>query len=51
VVPVQKRAELTTYYLLGDWFAALVTCLFFGLVFLDYFSGKRGTLTYRACLW
>lgn len=41
VVPVQKRAEPTTYYLLGDWFAALVTCLFFGLVFLNYFSGKR----------
>lgn len=41
VVPVQKALGLTTYYLLGDWFAALACLLFFSLVFLHYFKTHR----------
>ncbi len=45
VVPVQKAAGFTTYYLLGDWFAALVSLLFFSLIFVHYYRTYR----FRAC--
>ncbi|HON13640.1 MAG TPA: apolipoprotein N-acyltransferase [Treponema sp.] len=41
VVPIQKGAGFTTYYLLGDWFAAFVTLLFFSLIFVHYFRTFR----------
>jgi len=41
VVPVQKGTAFTTYYLLGDWFAALVTLIFFSLIFVNYFKNHR----------
>jgi apolipoprotein N-acyltransferase len=37
IVPVQKSPAFTTYYLLGDWFAALVTLIFFSLIFINFF--------------
>ncbi|AEJ19458.1 apolipoprotein N-acyltransferase [Gracilinema caldarium] len=41
VVPVQKADSFTTYYLLGDWFAALVSLVFFCLIFVNYVKTHR----------
>lgn len=41
VVPIQKGTGMTTYYLLGDWFAALAASIFFSLVIIHFIAGLR----------
>jgi apolipoprotein N-acyltransferase len=48
VVPIQKGAGFTTYYLLGDWFAAFVTLLFFSLIFVCYFRSFSPFFRHRS---
>ncbi len=38
VVPIQKGSGMTTYALLGDWFAALAAIIFLGLVIRGFFK-------------